>query len=240
MALRNPPANGKEIIRLRRAKGIRQKDLAKAAGLTRMTIYNLEHNGPATPFTIRQVAECLNVDPQTLIQGRPPNNDYLQEPPTLSEEWMFFACHARVKYDDFDAVAFEDAFRAFLDKWYHSVYVTRLRPAHSVIIEMRVPTAFLHVIIVNFASSLSPCAKPIDTIFLSPEGALHLISQYKSPEPGLFLVNEYKETQDFSKPEYEYLLPIYYPMLSFKVLPNNIIAAKRRLVPKRSAKQLSP
>ena len=55
---------------LRQERVLSQRDLARMAGLTQMTVWRLE-NGyrDARPGTIRKLAQVLGVEPKELVKG---------------------------------------------------------------------------------------------------------------------------------------------------------------------------
>ena len=55
---------------LRQARVLSQRELARMAGLTQMTVWRLE-NGyrDARPGTIRKLAQVLGVEPKELVKG---------------------------------------------------------------------------------------------------------------------------------------------------------------------------
>jgi transcriptional regulator with XRE-family HTH domain len=67
---RSVTPDGKEIARLRVAKGWRQEDLARKSGSSEKTIKNLELGKPCYVCTIARVAEALKVDVASLLSGQ--------------------------------------------------------------------------------------------------------------------------------------------------------------------------
>jgi transcriptional regulator with XRE-family HTH domain len=61
------------LIRLREVRereALSQEDLAKRAGLTRVTVTRLEGGQPARPSTTRKLARALRVRPSDLMEAR--------------------------------------------------------------------------------------------------------------------------------------------------------------------------
>jgi transcriptional regulator with XRE-family HTH domain len=58
-----------KLQRLREEKVLSQRELARLAGITHTTYWNLEHGfREARPKTIRKVAEALGVEPKQLLK----------------------------------------------------------------------------------------------------------------------------------------------------------------------------
>ncbi len=61
--------NGMQLRRLRRARALSQRDLARITGIAQDTISQLETGKrEAQPRTIRRLAEALSVEPSTLMK----------------------------------------------------------------------------------------------------------------------------------------------------------------------------
>jgi transcriptional regulator with XRE-family HTH domain len=62
--------DGMQLRRLRRARALSQRDLARITGIAQDTISQLETGKrEAQPRTIRRLAEALSVEPSTLMRG---------------------------------------------------------------------------------------------------------------------------------------------------------------------------
>lgn len=60
--------NGKKLKRLREERVFSQRELARLAGLTHVTVWRLENGfAEARPATIRKLAEALGVEPYKLV-----------------------------------------------------------------------------------------------------------------------------------------------------------------------------
>jgi transcriptional regulator with XRE-family HTH domain len=61
--------DGMQLRRLRRARALSQRDLARITGIAQDTISQLETGKrEAQPRTIRKLAEALSVEPSTLMK----------------------------------------------------------------------------------------------------------------------------------------------------------------------------
>lgn len=60
---------GKRIAQLRKEKGWTQKDLAKAARLSRGYIASIEEGGSHAVKTVTMIAEALRVEARELFEG---------------------------------------------------------------------------------------------------------------------------------------------------------------------------
>lgn len=60
--------NADVLRRLRLSCAMTQRDLAIAAGLSRVTIARLEAGKTASTYSVKQLAKALNVDVSTLVQ----------------------------------------------------------------------------------------------------------------------------------------------------------------------------
>jgi transcriptional regulator with XRE-family HTH domain len=61
--------DGMQLRRLRRARALSQRDLARIMGIAQDTISQLEtEKREAQPRTIRRLAEALSVEPSTLMK----------------------------------------------------------------------------------------------------------------------------------------------------------------------------
>ncbi|HEX2109327.1 MAG TPA: helix-turn-helix transcriptional regulator [Rubrobacteraceae bacterium] len=61
--------DGMQLRRLRRARALSQRDLARITGIAQDTISQLETGKrEAQPRTIRRLAEALSVEPSTLMK----------------------------------------------------------------------------------------------------------------------------------------------------------------------------
>ena len=61
--------DGMQLRRLRRARALSQRDLARLTGIAQDTISQLETGKrEAQPRTIRRLAEALSVEPSTLMK----------------------------------------------------------------------------------------------------------------------------------------------------------------------------
>jgi transcriptional regulator with XRE-family HTH domain len=62
--------DGMQLRRLRRARALSQRDLARITGIAQDTISQLETGKrEAQPRTIRRLAAALSVEPSTLMRG---------------------------------------------------------------------------------------------------------------------------------------------------------------------------
>ena len=62
--------DGMQLRRLRRARALSQRDLARITGIAQDTISQLETGKrEAQPHTIRRLAAALSVEPSTLMRG---------------------------------------------------------------------------------------------------------------------------------------------------------------------------
>jgi transcriptional regulator with XRE-family HTH domain len=69
MSLRFLEVDSEKLKRLREEMVLSQRELARLAGITHTTYWNLEHGfREARPKTIRKVAEALGVEPRELIR----------------------------------------------------------------------------------------------------------------------------------------------------------------------------
>ncbi len=69
MSLRFLRVDSDKIQRLREERVLSQRELARLAGITHTTYWNLEHGfREARPKTIRKVAEALGVEPKQLLK----------------------------------------------------------------------------------------------------------------------------------------------------------------------------
>jgi transcriptional regulator with XRE-family HTH domain len=69
MSLRFLEVDSEKLKRLREEMVLSQRELARLAGITHTTYWNLEHGfREARPKTIRKVAEALGVEPKQLLK----------------------------------------------------------------------------------------------------------------------------------------------------------------------------
>ena len=62
--------NGERLRRLREERVFSQRELARLAGLTHVTVWRLENGyAEARPATIRKLAGVLGVEPKELTKG---------------------------------------------------------------------------------------------------------------------------------------------------------------------------
>jgi DNA-binding transcriptional regulator YiaG len=60
--------DGNIIRRLRLSHAMTQHDLAKLAGISRITVARLERGAPASPSSVRSIAQALGVQPSTVTR----------------------------------------------------------------------------------------------------------------------------------------------------------------------------
>jgi transcriptional regulator with XRE-family HTH domain len=71
MSLRFLEVDSEKLKRLREEMVLSQRELARLAGITHTTYWNLEHGfREARPKTIRKVAEALGIEPNGLTKRR--------------------------------------------------------------------------------------------------------------------------------------------------------------------------
>jgi len=76
MSLRFLEVDSEKLKRLREEMVLSQRELARLAGITHTTYWNLEHGfREARPKTIRKVAEALGVEPRELIRRGEENGE---------------------------------------------------------------------------------------------------------------------------------------------------------------------
>lgn len=63
---------GRRVAVIRHARLMRQRDLAKAAGVTRQTVSEVECGRPATVRVMQRIAEALGVEISALLDGAMP------------------------------------------------------------------------------------------------------------------------------------------------------------------------
>lgn len=56
------------LRRLRLSKALTQRDLARAAGISRMTISRLEQGSPASTYSVKRIAAVLGVEYADFVQ----------------------------------------------------------------------------------------------------------------------------------------------------------------------------